>query len=177
MKNKFLTKAVAVLLSIAMLVPMITAAFAAQPSDFTDFPTGWSNEAMTAAVANGLLNGRTATTIEPRGNLTRAEMATIINRAFGAVKTADISQFHDVSASDWFYTEIAKAVNMQTFQGDGTGTMRPNSLITREEVFAVVARSLVLETSDFSVLNNHPDGYNVADWAKHMHQFFRRRNT
>lgn len=166
MKNKFFRKAVAVLLSIAMLVPMIPAAFAAQPSDFTDFPTGWSNEAMTAAVANGLLNGRTATTIEPQGNLTRAEMATIINRAFGAVKTADISQFHDVSASDWFYTEIAKAVNMQTFQGDGTGTMRPNSLITREEVFAVVARSLVLETSDFSVLNNHPDGYNVADWAK-----------
>lgn len=166
MKNKFFRKAVAVLLSIAMLVPMIPAAFAAQPSDFTDFPTGWSNEAMTAAVANGLLNGRTATTIEPQGNLTRAEMATIINRAFGAVKTADISQFHDVSASDWFYTEIAKAVNMQTFQGDGTGTMRPNSLITREEVFAVVARSLVLETSDFSALNNHPDGYNVADWAK-----------
>lgn len=166
MKNKFFRKAVAVLLSIVMLVPMIPAAFAAQPSDFTDFPTGWSNEAMTAAVANGLLNGRTATTIEPQGNLTRAEMATIINRAFGAVKTADISQFHDVSASDWFYTEIAKAVNMQTFQGDGTGTMRPNSLITREEVFAVVARSLVLETSDFSALNSHPDGYNVADWAK-----------
>ncbi|MBR2404039.1 MAG: S-layer homology domain-containing protein [Clostridia bacterium] len=166
MKNKFFKKTIAVLLSIAMLLPMLPVAYAAQPSDFTDFPTGWSNEAMTAAVANGLLNGRTTTTIEPQGNLTRAEMATIINRAFGAVKMADISKFNDVSADDWFYTEIAKAVNMQTFQGDATGVMRPNAPITREEVFAVVARALVLETSDFSALGSHPDGQNVSGWAK-----------
>ena len=34
-----------------------TNAFAAVPSDFSDFPTDWSAPAMTHAVQNGLLNG------------------------------------------------------------------------------------------------------------------------
>ncbi len=166
MKKSFIKKALAIILSFTMVLPTCLQAFAANTSGFTDFPTGWSAEAMRAAVANGLLRGRTTTTIEPTGNLTRAELATVINRAFGATKMADISSFSDVSPKDWFYTEIAKAVNMQTFQGDGTGTMRPNDPITREEVFAVIARALVLETSDYSALSAHPDSGAISSWAK-----------
>ena len=166
MKKGLFKKTAALILSFAMLIQIIPTAFAAQNSEFVDFPTGWSKEAVSAAVANGLLRGRTPTTIDPQGYLTRAEMATVINRAFGATKTADISSYYDVSPSDWFYTEIAKAVNMQTFKGDGTGLMRPNDMITREEVFAVIARSLVLETSNYSALSSHPDASSVSEWAK-----------
>ncbi len=166
MKNSYLKKVVALIITIAMIIPMLPVVSATASSQFVDFPTGWSYEAMTAAVSNGLINGRTHNTIEPTGDLTRAEMATIINRAFGATKTKDISSYSDVKPSDWFYTEIAKAVNMQTFQGDTSGLMRPNDSITREEVFAVIARALVLETSDYSALSSHPDGYAVSPWAK-----------
>jgi len=166
MKKSIIKKALSFFLSLTMVLPTFIQVFAAGSSVFSDFPTGWSKEAMSAAVSNGLLNGRTPTTIEPTGILTRAELATVINRAFGATKMADISSFKDVSPKDWFYTEIAKAVNMQTFQGDGTGMMRPNDPITREEVFAVVARALVLETSDYSALSKHPDSGSLSAWAK-----------
>ena len=166
MKRTIFKKLLLTVLVLVISLPFSLGALAAEPSDFVDFPTGWSNEAVTAAVANGLLNGRTASTIEPESNLTRAEMATIINRAFGATIEKNISAFADVSPNEWYYHEIAKAYNMQTFQGDDTGTMRPDDFITREEVFAVIARALVLETNDYSPLAKFNDSYAVSEWAK-----------
>jgi len=166
MKRTNLKKLLLTFLVLVISLPFAFNAFAASPSDFSDFPTGWSNEAVTAAVNNGLLNGRSSNTIEPESNLTRAEMATIINRAFGAAIEKSISAFGDVSPNEWYYHEIAKAYNMQTFQGDDTGKMRPDDFITREEVFAVIARALVLETTDFSSLEKFNDKNFVSEWAK-----------
>ena len=57
----------------------------------------WYAEAVSAAVDNGLLYGKSSTIIDPNGDMTRAEMAAIINRSFGCYKAADISQYKDVS--------------------------------------------------------------------------------
>ena len=102
MKNfSNLKRITALIMTLLMILSSFTNVIAATPSDFVDFPTGWSKEAVTAAVNNGLLNGRTANTIVPEGNLTRAEMATIINRAFGATVEKNISAFWDVPADAW----------------------------------------------------------------------------
>lgn len=66
---------------------------------------------------NGLLNGYDGK-INPTGLLTRAQMATMVNRAFGATATASLSGYEDVAPTDWYYEELAKAVQMGTFQGD-----------------------------------------------------------
>ncbi len=166
MKHFVTRQATALLLVLMMLISSFSAVFARNNAGFADFPTGWSAEAVGAAVANGLLRGKTANTLDPTGNLTRAEMATIINRAFGATIEANISSFVDVSPYDWYYHEIAKAVNMRTFQGDGNNTMRPNDPITREEVFTVIARAIVLQNNDYTYLNKFNDGYLVSSWAR-----------
>ncbi len=166
MNNLKFRRLISLIITFAMFVSMIPSAFAADKTAFVDFPDGWSKEAVSAAVDNGLLRGRTSTTIEPQGNLTRAEMATVINRAFGATVKADISAYSDVSRGDWFYEEIAKAVNMQTFEGDGNGLMRPNDFVTREEIFAVIARALVLESDEFEVLAKFNDADEISAWAK-----------
>ncbi len=167
MKQSFFKKAVAYVLVLMMVFSCAPTGFAkTDVTVFRDFPEGWSKEAVTSAVDNGLLYGRTETTIEPKGNLTRAEMATIMNRAFGSKIEADISAYPDVKPTDWFYHEIAKGVNMQVFQGDDTGLMRPNDNITRQEVAAVIARALVLESDDYSVLNKYNDSNKISSWAK-----------
>ena len=165
MKKVLFKRIISTMVTIAMLITMVPATFASV-EQFVDFPTGWSKEAMTFSVDNGLINGKSATKIEPRANLTRAEMATIINRAFGAEVTCDISQYTDVKTNDWFYTEMQKAVNMQTFQGDGDGTLRPNDSITREEVMTVIARAIVLESNDYSSINKFSDSSSISSWAK-----------
>lgn len=166
MKHSLFKRAISMLITVAMLLTMVPSVFAANLNQFVDFPKGWSKTAMEFSVANGLINGKSANKIEPQANLTRAEMATIINRAFGAEITTDISSYTDVNTSDWFYAEMQKAVNMQTFLGDGNGKLRPNDAITREEVMAVIARAIVLETNDYSSISKYKDYSKVSDWAK-----------
>ena len=89
-------RTLAMLLAGAMLLP--ANAFAASPEDFTDFPTDWSAAGLRSAVQNGLLNGSNGQ-INSSGLLIRAQMAAIINRAFAARKTADLSVYSDANTS------------------------------------------------------------------------------
>lgn len=165
MKKKTVArKGVAVVLTAALLAP--TSAFAAVPSDFSDFPNDWSTQAMTEAVENGLLGGVSDGVIAPSGLLTRAQMAAIINRAFGATETASLSGYTDVAQSDWYYTDMAMAVQMGTFVGEGGGRLNPNSAITREEAFCVLARAFSIDTASASTLSQFSDNSAVSSWAR-----------
>ncbi len=157
MKKK---QTLALLLAGAMLVPN---AFAASPEDFHDFPTDWSAAGLRSAVDNGLLNGANGR-IDGAGLLTRAQMAAIINRAFAAKKTADLSGYNDVSADAWYRSDLAAAVAMGTFQG-ANGQLNPERPITREEAFAVLARAFALESGSTASLNVFSDSASVSSWA------------
>ena len=157
MKKK---QTLALLLAGAMLVPN---AFAASPEDFHDFPTDWSAAGLRSAVQNGLLNGSNGE-IDGNGLLTRAQLAAIVNRAFGADKAADLSGFTDVRPDAWYHNDMAVSVAMGAFQG-ANGKLNPESTITREEAFAVLARAFGLD-GDASALSDYTDGGSVSPWAK-----------
>lgn len=157
MKKK---QTLALLLAGAMLVPN---AFAASPEDFHDFPTDWSAAGLRSAVRNGLLNGSNGE-IDGNGLLTRAQLAAIVNRAFGADKAADLSGFTDVRPDAWYHNDMAVSVAMGAFQG-ANGKLNPESPITREEAFAVLARAFGLD-GDASALSDYTDGGSVSPWAK-----------
>lgn len=150
----------------AALLLSPTGALGASPSDFVDFPNDWSQGAMTAAVENGLLGGVGDGRIAPQGEVTRAQMAAIINRAFGAEKQASLSSYSDVAADAWYAVDMAKAVQMGTFSGSGNGLLEPDRAITREEAFSVLARAFALEAGDDSSLASFSDGAQVSSWAK-----------
>lgn len=151
----------AMLLAGAMLLP--ANAFAASADDFSDFPSDWSAAGLRRAVDNGLLNGANGR-IDGAGLLTRAQMAAIINRAFAAKKTADLSGYNDVSADAWYRSDLAAAVAMGTFQG-ANGQLNPERPITREEAFAVLARAFALESGGTASLNVFSDSASVSSWA------------
>lgn len=155
-------RTLAMLLAGAMLLP--ANAFAASPEDFTDFPTDWSAAGLRSAVQNGLLNGSNGQ-INSSGPLIRAQMAAIVNRAFAARKTADLSVYSDANTSAWYYNDLELAVAMRTFQG-ANGKLNPETPITREEAFVVLARAFALESGDTSVLNHYTDGASVSAWAQ-----------
>ena len=136
---------------------------AATAADYADMPTGWAQEAMEAAVDNGLLKGSDGM-LNPTGNLTRAEMAAVVVRAFGASAAADISSFTDVSAGAWYFTEVSQAVHMGVFAGEGS-SFAPTRYITRQEAFTVLARALKLEEGARTELAQFTDASSVANWA------------
>lgn len=153
-------------LSATMLASMLPKpAFAADnTTTFPDMPNDWSTQALQSAINNGLLNGIDGK-IAAGENLTRAQMAAIVTRAFGTNGKANISSFGDVNAGDWFYDAMASSVLMGAFQGDGVN-LNPNANITRQEAFTVLARLFTLSGGDQSVLSSYTDGAQVADWAK-----------
>ena len=137
-------------------------------TDFRDYDrTAWYAEAVSAAVDNGLLYGKSSTIIDPNGDMTRAEMAAIINRSFGCYKVADISQYKDVSKSKWYYKDVALAVQMGTYNGRSSSSMAPDAPISRQEAMTVVARALELDYDAFSKtdLSKFADAKNVSAWA------------
>ena len=169
MKHK---RILAMLLAVASCLSLAVSASAAstarKATDFKDFDRNvWYADAVSAAVDNGLLYGKSSTIIDPNGDMTRAEMAAIINRSFGCYKTADISQYKDVAKSKWYYKDVALAVQMGTYNGRSSSAMAPDSPITRQEVMTVVARALELDYDSYSKtdLSVFSDRSEISNWA------------
>lgn len=102
--------------------------------------------------------------IDAKGLLTRAQMAAIVSRSFGAAKTASLDDYRDVLPSAWYYSDMGKAVKMGAFQG-ANGLLNPDAPITREEAFTVLARAFALEGGGSATLKDFVDGGTVSSWA------------
>ena len=170
MKKK---RILAMLLAVTSCLSLAVSASAAntvnrKATDFRDFDkSAWYAEAVSAAVDNGLLYGKSATIIDPNGDMTRAEMAAIINRSFGCYKTADISQYKDVAKSKWYYKDVALAVQMGTYNGRSSSSMAPDAPISRQEAMTVVARALELDYDAYAKtdLSAFSDRSEISNWA------------
>ena len=163
----------AMILAVASCLPLAVSASAAntttrKATDFKDYDAkAWYAEAVSAAVDNGLLYGKSSTVIDPNGDMTRAEMAAIINRSFGCYKTADISQYKDVSKDKWYFDDIAMASQMGTYVGRSSSAMAPDAPISRQEAMTVVARALELDYDSYSKtdLSAFSDRDKISAWA------------
>ncbi len=157
-----------IVVMIVTMIPIFSYGAVTNISDFRDMPNDWSTDALQKAVTNKLISGFEEygqKYIKPNANLTRAQMATIVNRAFGAVKSTTLSYVNDIPANEWYAPEMSKAVKMGTFKQDTY--MRPNDPITRQEAFTVLARALRLSDKDNQrSLYNFTDGSKVADFAR-----------
>ncbi|NCB41496.1 MAG: S-layer homology domain-containing protein [Clostridia bacterium] len=132
-------------------------------SVFSDMPNDWSTEAIENALRNGLLGGYNGK-IMPDNNLTRAEMAAIINRAFGTIQKTSLERYTDVPEGAWYYEDMEKAVQMKTFVGY-ENKLNPNSSITRQEAFVALANAFKLSGGQMSVLDKFSDKATVSAWA------------
>lgn len=142
-------------------------------------PDGEMGTALQNAVEHGLINGYDEDTVAPNDLITRAQMAAIITRAFGAVEQAEID-FNDISDDAWYKADVGKAVAMAAFEGDENGNFNPDNNITFQETYTVLSRvfrfePMAINYSDgsqsilFSVeeadIKDFSDKNQVADWA------------
>ncbi len=139
----------------------------AQDSSFPDMPDKnfWSYNALNMAVENGLLSGAGGMLL-PKDNLTRAQMATILVRAYNKTEKADLSEFTDMSADKWYYNSMAIAVKEGWFKGSGSGLLNPDKNITRQEVFVVLSRVLNFTVDSEASIKKFNDYDQIASWAK-----------
>ena len=149
-------------LSLGIVLTMMASSMQTFAEDYSDMPTGWSNAAMTYAVNNGYIKGSNGK-LNPQGLATRAQVASIFARVLKLENKADLGSYTDVNASQWYYDDLAKAVDAGLFKGSDN-KLRPNDNITREEVMAIIARAYDL-TGENANLSAFTDGSTVSSWA------------
>lgn len=100
-------------------------------------------------------------TVQPKGEITRAEACTIFfrlltesSRNYYFSKTND---YTDVNAGDWFNNAISTLSNAGIVTGYNDGTFRPNQPITRGEMAKIIANFANLNkgTKSFTDLSGH----------------------
>lgn len=114
-----------------------------EPIRFIDVPEGaYYYDAVYWAVENGVTVGATATTFNPGGSCTRAQMVTFLWRAAGSPEPATtVNPFTDVDANDYYYEAVLWAVENGVTVGATATTFNPGGECTRAQMVTFLWRA------------------------------------
>ena len=145
-------------------VVMCCIGFDVHVAAFEDVQGHWAQESIEKWEKHEIVKGFGNNRFEPNGQMTRAEIATVISRLVGLTKKADLSAFSDIGENDWYKESFEKCVAAGIFNGDGNN-LTPNSPVTREMFFTLLARTFDIPGND-SLIKEFDDSETVSDWAK-----------
>ncbi len=153
-------------------VVTVHAAFRECPSlRFPDLDvTKWYHRFTDYVIARAVMNGYDTGLFVPEGNVTRAEMVTVLwNMADHAESDAEM-QYSDVMGDAWYCEAIRWAAEAGVANGYGDGTFRPDREITREEMAAMLYRyeknvMKIAVEGDLSGELDFPDKETTHNWA------------
>ncbi len=108
---------------------------------FTDINNAdWFYSDVVAMYKQGIINGMTATTFEPQGNLTRAQAAMLLYRLAGEPETEGTASFTDVPKEAWYAEAIAWAQKNEVVNGMTATTFAPESKVPRAQFGVMLYR-------------------------------------
>lgn len=168
MKRKFSSKLLALLLTLAMLLSLIPATFAAE-IPFTDVPTNaWYYDSVVYVYENELMNGVSATEFEPEEAVTRAMLVTVLHRLAGKPETEAELPFTDVPADAYYADAVRWALEQEITNGVSATKFEPEENLTREQLATFVyryAKKAELDVSAKGDLTAFPDADKISDYA------------
>ncbi len=135
---------------------------------FTDIGNHtWASDAINSLAMDGIIRGTSERTFSPANNITRADFALLLVRAF-KLTSDNAENFADVSASDYFASELAIARNNGIVGGIGDNKYAPRNNITRQDMMVIVYRALQKLNVGFGACDEpqYPDFTTVASYAK-----------
>lgn len=136
-------------------------------SDLESVP--WAADKIVSLAKEGIVSGISEGIYEPTGNVTRAQFAAMLTRAFGLLDESAVCEFSDVAPGEWHYSAIASAYTCGILTGYGDGTCRPDALITRQEMAAMAYRTAEkkgLTIPQTAEKMTFEDEDTIADYAK-----------
>lgn len=127
----------------------------------------WYHEGVDYALTNSLMNGVGGGRFEPDGQLTRAQLVTVLYRAAGEPDTGkQVNPFTDVADDTWYTKAVIWAANNGIVNGVAKNVFAPDASITREQIAAMLYRYAGAEAAKEDKLSAFPDAAKVSDWAK-----------
>ena len=127
----------------------------------------WYHEGVDYALTNSLMNGVGGGRFEPDGQLTRAQLVTVLYRAAGEPDTGkQVNPFTDVADDTWYTKAVIWAANNGIVNGVAKNVFAPDASITREQIATMLYRYAGAEAAKEDKLSAFPDAAKTSDWAK-----------
>ena len=146
---------------------------------FRDMPAPdiWAHAGLDYCIYSGYINGLSATTVDPGGTCTRAQLVCILYRIQGEPKVVDgyeldklRAPFDDVPRGQWYTNAIWWAKLTGIVNGTSATTFDPNGRITREQLAAILYRYTAEyapdATGNAASLAAYPDAGSVSAYAR-----------
>ena len=134
-------------------------------TNFTDVEeNGWYHTGVDFMVKNGFMNGVADDAFDVDGNLTRAQLVTILYRIAGEPESTATNPFADVADGQWYTNAVIWAAENGIVKGVNTTTFAPNDQITREQIATILFRYAKAEKVE-GKLAGFPDAEKVSDYA------------
>ena len=158
---------------LAMVLALVmTLSLAVSASAFKDDKDVSADYAEAVAVLNGMdvFKGYEDGSFKPTGNITRAEVATIIYRIYtGDVAKNDKSglystynKFSDMTGAGWAAGYIGYCANAELVKGYPDGTFKPSGNVTGYEVLAMILRAVGYDKNG---------EFSGADWSLNVAKY------
>ena len=140
--------------------PKVT--FADVPSDY------WAYPFIEPLIEKDLIVGVSEREFQPDRLITRAQLATEIDKAFKKEASRDLINFEDVSEESRTANKIDEAVKTGFLKGYPGQVFRPEQKVPRLQVLVALASGLGLKPSKdpATILNSYQDIDQIPDWAK-----------
>lgn len=134
----------------------------------------WAEKIINKIVSKGIMKGKAAKLFAPQDNITRAEFATIVVKAYELELNNTIQNpFEDVGQDDWFYNYVLTAYSYNVISGIDSDTFDPNASIKREDMAVIILNILDAVNIDIESLYdentsevNFYDNNKISDYAK-----------
>ncbi|WP_164545714.1 immunoglobulin-like domain-containing protein [Paenibacillus albus] len=135
---------------------------------------GWAKASIENLASRLIVKGQGDGTFNPKGEMTRAEFATILVNALGIPAVDSASPFKDVSTDAWYAKTITAAAHYGLVTGVTADTFAPAKKVTRQEAMVMLTRAMKLAGIDTTInaseidasLASIKDGSSISDWAK-----------
>ena len=140
-------------------------------------PDNWAHAGLDYCIYSGYINGLSATTVDPSGTCTRAQLVCILYRIQGEPKVVEgyeldklRAPFDDVPRGQWYTNAILWAKLTRIVNGTSATTFDPNGQITREQLAAILYRYTAKyapdATGNAASLADYPDAGSVSAYAR-----------
>ena len=140
-------------------------------------PDSWAHAGLDYCIYSGYINGLSATTVDPSGTCTRAQLVCILYRIQGEPKVVEgyelaklRAPFDDVPRGQWYTNAIWWAKLTGIVNGTSATTFDPSGQITREQFAAILYRYTAKyapdATGNAASLAAYPDAGSVSAYAR-----------
>jgi len=128
-----------------------------------DYENNWAKETIAVLLERGIISPDDSSgNVNPQLSITRAEVATAINRMYGFKRTVAID-YKDADPSASYYKDLQIARAEGYMLGDGA-KVYPNNPISREELSSVIGRILKLPQGK-KYASTFTDAKDIAEWS------------